>query len=83
MRGLVQFPKPPDTVPEEEAASDGGSKSVHQVEADVTGDDKAAPAEEETGETDQTPEEPSFSRHWFNTVLYGTPMLLLNPPKGV
>ena len=24
----------------------------------------------------------SFSRHWFNTVLYGTPMLVLNPPKG-
>ena len=83
MRGLVQFPKPPDTIPEAEVASDGGSKSGHQVEAEVTGDEKKAPAEEGTGEKDQISEQPSFSRHWFNTVLYGTPMLLLNPPKGV
>ena len=24
----------------------------------------------------------SLSRHWFNTVLYSTSMLVLNPPKG-
>jgi len=83
VRGLVQFPKPPDAKLQTETASDRGSTSVHQVEVEATGDEEAAPVKEGTGETDEVAEQPSFSRHWFNTVLYGTPMLLLNPPKGI
>ena len=82
MRGLVQFPKPPDAVPETDAASDRGSKSGHQIAVEVTGDEQTATEEEGTGGKEETTEPPSFSRHWFNTVLYGTPTLLLNPPKG-
>jgi len=83
VRGLVQFPKPPDAKLQTETASDRGSTSVHQVEVEATGDEEAAPVKEGTGETDEVGEQPSFSRHWFNTVLYGTPTLLLNPPKGI
>lgn len=83
MRGLVQFPKPPDAAPETEAASDRGSKSGPHIEVEVTDDEQTASAEERTGDIAEAAEQPSFSRHWFNTVLYGTPMLLLNPPKGL
>ena len=83
VRGLVQFPKPPDAVPEIDSASDRGSKSGHQIAEEVTGDEQTAPEEERTGgKNEEATEPPSFSRHWFNTVLYGTPTLLLNPPKG-
>ena len=79
-RGLVQFPKAPDDVLETDAVSERGSKSEHQVE--VTGDEQTAPDQVETGVKEEADEPASFSRHWFNTVLYGTPTLLLNPPKG-
>ena len=79
-RGLVQFPKAPDDVPETDAVSERGSKSEHRVE--VTGDEQTPPDQVETGVKEEADEPASFSRHWFNTVLYGTPTLLLNPPKG-
>lgn len=82
VRDLVQFPKAPD-VPETDAASERGSKSGHQVEVEVTGDEQTVPDQEETGVKEEAVEPASFSRHWFNTVLYGTPTLLLNPPKGL
>ena len=76
VRGLVQFPKAPDDEPETDAVSERGSKSGHQIELKVTGDEQTVPDQEEVTEP------ATFSRHWFNTVLYGTPTLLLNPPKG-
>lgn len=82
VRGLVQFPKPPESGPETDTASDQGSKSGYQIEVEVTDAENTGTAKQENGEGDKTAEQPSFSRHWFNTVLYGTPMLLLNPPKG-
>ena len=83
VRSLVQFPKPSEAAPETEAASDQGSKSGHQIDGEVTGDEQTTREEEGAGEKDDVTEQPSFSRHWFNTVLYCTyaPMLLLNPPK--
>lgn len=82
IRGLVQFPKAADDEPETDAASERGSKSGHQIEVEVTGDEQTVPDQEETGVKEEATEPASFSRHWFNTVLYGTPTLLLNPPKG-
>ena len=82
VRALVQFPKPPDEALEIEAASDRGSKSGNQIEKEATGDEHAEQAEEITEGSGVATEQPSFSRHWFNTVLYGTPILVLNPPKG-
>ncbi|CAH3151990.1 unnamed protein product [Porites lobata] len=82
VRALVQFPKPPDEVPEIEAASDRGSKSGNQIDKEATGDEHAEQAEKITEGSGVATEQPSFSRHWFNTVLYGTPILVLNPPKG-
>ena len=83
VRGLVQVPKAPDNIPETEAASDRGSKSGHPIEVEVTGDEQTAPNGEESGVKEEASEPALFSRHWFNTVLYGTPTLLLNPPKGL
>ena len=83
MRGLVQFPKATDDVPEADAASERGSKSGHQIEVEKTGDEQTVLDQEETGVKEEVAEPTSFSRHWFNTVLYGTPTLLLNPPKGL
>lgn len=82
VRGLVQFPKAPNDEPETDAASERGLKSGHQIEVDVTGDEQTIPDQKETGVKEEATEPASFSRHWFNTVLYGTPTLLLNPPKG-
>ena len=82
VRGLVQFPKAPDDLPETEAASERGSKSDHQIEVEVTSDEQTVPDQEETDVKEEAAEPASFSRHWFNTVLYGTPTLLLNPPKN-
>ena len=81
VRGLVQFPKLPDTVTETDAASDRGSKSGRLNEIETTSDEQTTVGEERTGGKEEM-NSPSFSRHWFNTVLYGTPTLLLNPPKG-
>ncbi|KAL9983920.1 hypothetical protein ACROYT_G006166 [Oculina patagonica] len=83
VRGLVQFPKAPDKIPETDAASDRGSKSGHPIEVEVTGDEQTVPVEEGTGVKEEASEPALFSRHWFNTVLYGTPTLLLNPPRGL
>lgn len=83
VRGLVQFPKAPDNIPETDAASERGSKSGHPIEVEVTGDEQTAPVEEGTGVKEEVSAPALFSRHWFNTVLYGTPTLLLNPPKGL
>lgn len=82
VRGLVQFPKPPESGPETDTASDQGSKSGYQIEVEVTDAENTGTTKQENREGDKTAEQPSFSRHWFNTVLYGTPMLLLNPSKG-
>lgn len=81
VRGLVQFPKLPDTVTETDAASDRGSKSGRVNEIETTSDEQTTVGEERTGGKEEM-NSPLFSRHWFNTVLYGTPTLLLNPPKG-
>ena len=82
MRGLVQFPKAPNDEPETDAASERGSKSGHQIEVEVAVGEETIPDQEETGVKEEAVEPALFSRHWFNTVLYGTPTLLLNPPKG-
>lgn len=47
-----------------------------------TGDENTAPREDGNGGGDELAAKPLFSRHWFNTVLYGTPTLLLNPQRG-
>lgn len=83
VRGLAQFPKQPDVVPETDAASDRGSKSGRHVDIEGTGDEQTAVEEEGTGGKEERNKPLSFSRHWFNTVLYGAPTLLLNPPKGL
>lgn len=83
VRSLAQFPKQPDVVPETDAASDRGSKSGRHVDIEGTGDEQTAVEEEGTGGKEERNKPLSFSRHWFNTVLYGAPTLLLNPPKGL
>ena len=82
MRRLVHFPRPHEAEPETEAGSDRGSKIGSHSIAEGVGDENTAPGESGNGGGDETAAKPLFSRHWFNTVLYGTPTMLLNPQRG-
>ncbi|XP_074608699.1 cilia- and flagella-associated protein 46-like [Acropora palmata] len=82
VRRLVHFPRPSETEPETEVVSDRGSKIGSHPIVEETGDENTAPREGGNGGGDEAAAKPLFSRHWFNTILYGTPTLLLNPQRG-
>ena len=83
VRTLVEFPKPPESEPETDATSerglppvpDGDKKDEGQTQGDATQREKG-------GKEPSESELPPPPRSWFNTVVYGTPTLLLNPAKG-
>ena len=82
VRGLVQFRKLSEGVPETETASDRGSQTGIQPKVEATGSESTVFDSGGNSEGDEATAQSSFSRHWFNTVLYGTPTMLLNPLKA-
>lgn len=82
VRGLVQFRKLSEGVPETETASDRGSQTGIQPKVEATGSESTVLDSGGNSEGDEATAQSSFSRHWFNTVLYGTPTMLLNPLKA-
>ena len=80
----MEFPKAPgsDASAETEATSDRGSKTGHQQEAEESSTKRLSAERVETTAKNETTEAAlSFSRHWFNTVLYGTASLVLTTKR--
>ena len=81
-RAMVEFPKPPQPEPETDATSDLAPGSDGDKKDEEPSQEVGPRGDKSAKERNGSEPPPPPPRHWFNTVVYGTPTLLLNPAKG-